>query len=353
MPSRHAKAPLEQHQYARNGKLPNAFMQAELADHINHAARFRLKEVARFSSGLVSGIPPGNSVTHTRWRFAFRPSPYMTTMHARAWMAPTESTTADAPHVRVVFNTDATATGEQAEIILSYGASPFDADTPSQLVSMSNIAQDSPGVDTDFSTGSPAYRDDVLYCDVQEWYGARCVGISIYEGELLTLTDPCAEGVSIGRPIFDKDRQDAVTATRALWKQGAAHLFNWSVSLDSNVLTRTSATSINVVDNTSTAISAATPGYTLDLRNKSTLRRGTVPCVFTAYGSIPSGSGTVLLKDSGGSTVATVTINDSFPQWFTTTVDLPATLSKYDVHYAGNGTQTVSVYAASLFQVEA
>lgn len=348
MAGQYAKAPLEQHQFARNGKLPDAYLAAELADHINHASRYRLKEVARFSADIMSfGDTAGNfSGERTRWRFAFHSSPYSSVLLARGWLAPCSTTNATGPYVRVRIQ-DGTPT-TVGDVQLAYGASSSDGGEPHTFLALTDYMMSSPG---EIAT-LPA--NTALYGTVSDFDSARCVGISIYEGSLLTaLPGPCDEGLAIGRPIFDKDRQDAITAARAMWKQGAAKLFTWSVNRDAVARTRSSSTAINVIDNSSTSVSAATPGFTLDLRYKSTVRRGTVPVTIKAYGSIPAGAGAAVLVDSGGVPVATVTINSATPGWFSTTCNLPATLAKYDLHYKGDGTNTVTLQAVSAYQYEA
>ncbi|MBK7823428.1 MAG: hypothetical protein IPJ61_20795 [Tessaracoccus sp.] len=58
------------------------------------------------------------------------------------------------------------------------------------------------------------------------------------------------------------------------------------------------------------------------------------------------------LVDSGGSVVATATVNSATPGWFTGTCALPASLAKYDLQFAGDGTNQISVYAVSFIEYE-
>jgi hypothetical protein len=72
--------------------------------------------------------------------------------------------------------------------------------------------------------------------------------------------------------------------------------------------------------------------------------------VFAAYGSNASGNGSVVLKDSSGTILATITVTAT-NGWDSTTVNLPATNAKYDIQYAGGaGATQTNLYAVSLYQ---
>ena len=75
-----------------------------------------------------------------------------------------------------------------------------------------------------------------------------------------------------------------------------------------------------------------------------------MPYVFKAFGAMPAGTGHVYLKDSTGAVLATININAAAQAWYSTTVNLPNTEAKYDVHYDGDGVNTVSVYAVQLYE---
>jgi hypothetical protein len=353
MTAPYAKPPVEPAQFARNGRYPDANLQAEIADLANRTALYRLKEIARFGAEDIYDNAvsyPSADTERVRWRFAFQASPYAACIIVNAWMTQTMASVTADPYARVRIQTGAPATLGDAE--LHFGLT--EATTGAEQLALLSSAQFSPVsayvLDSNGDKAVPV-AGTAYYGTISDFNRSRIVAISVYEGSLDTAA-PFQQGHAVQTPIFDKDRQDILVAARTMWKQQAAHLFNFSVPYDANVRTRSSATPANIHDNSSTVVSTATPGYTLDLRNRSTVRRVTVPCVFKAYGSIPSGSGTVVLKDSTGTIVATATINSATPGWFSTTCNLPATLAKYDLMYAGSGLQTVSVYAASLYQSE-
>lgn len=118
----------------------------------------------------------------------------------------------------------------------------------------------------------------------------------------------------------------------------------------------------NVVDDSSTSVSAATPGWTVDLRNHTTarLRSQGVPCRFKVCvnSTVGNDTGAIKLVDSTGSTVLTCLINNpaatssSIGDWYWVDGYVPATLAKYDVHYGGNTLGTLTPLSASLYEID-
>jgi hypothetical protein len=153
---------------------------------------------------------------------------------------------------------------------------------------------------------------------------------------------------------LDDRREDMLTLATSLWKRGAAQLWNWSADLQSSPVSISSATFTNIIDATSTTVSASTPGATSDTRYCRTRSKSTVPCVFAAYGKMSGATGgAIRLLDSSGSTLAEINSFTTTAGWHSTTVDLPAALDKLDVHIAGIGLQSVQIGAFSLYQYEA
>lgn len=114
----------------------------------------------------------------------------------------------------------------------------------------------------------------------------------------------------------------------------------------------------NVVDNTSTTVSASTPGLTVDLRSHATLRTTSqgVPVRFmvAAYSAGALDSGAIKLLDSTGAAVLTALVNApaAGEYWYWADGYLPATLAKYDVHFGGNILSTLTPYAASVIEID-
>ena len=113
----------------------------------------------------------------------------------------------------------------------------------------------------------------------------------------------------------------------------------------------------NLIDNSSTTVSASTPGYTVDLRYHTTLRLASVGVPVrlkvSANSTSSSDTGAVLLLDSTGSVMLTCLINGpSGDNWYWTNGYLPATLAKYDLHFQQPATGTLTVYSADVYEID-
>lgn len=163
----------------------------------------------------------------------------------------------------------------------------------------------------------------------------------------------CATNVVSDAPIFDATREKVLGGLGAMYRQNGGLQINWARD-DGSARTRSSATPANIVDGTTTGTpTAATLGYSCDLRYRNSSSRTSVPVEFAVYGSIPAGSGTVRVIDTAGTTHLTATVNNATPQWFTATGSITASDLKFDFQLAGDGVNTLSVYAVSLIEYEA
>jgi len=108
----------------------------------------------------------------------------------------------------------------------------------------------------------------------------------------------------------------------------------------------------NLIDDTSTTVSASTPGAELDLRQHTTLSRAAlgVPVrlwVF-AESTVANDTGAVIIVDDAGATKLAVPITGTTAKWYAVDGWLPATDAKYDAHYGGNTLGTLKVYQFTL-----
>lgn len=343
MTSSFAKRPIEPRRYVRNGRIPDARFAANLAEDANALSKFRLKELARFATPLDS-IPESSSGTRVRFRFAAHLSPHATAIRTVMLLA-NASTGPTTTHAAEVEITDGSAN------VLGVASAAFGGtgggNLPSTMAQASPFVMSSPGAIAQLTGDQP------IFGEVRELDGVRIVAISIFEVAYQT-PDPVDAGFALGSPILDSDRQAITETLRNAWKQQAAPLITWSVNEDADARVTTSTTATNIVDGTSTTVSAATPGWTLDLSNASTLRRSpNVPCVIKCYASAAVDAGAVLLVDSTGATVATVSIPVGAAAWQSATFNLPASSGKYDLMHKAGTAATTTLYAVSVYPWEA
>ena len=338
---RQARRALQTQQWVVNGRYPDASMYTLLAADANHCARYLTKQIFTWSTPIAN-IP--TAATQTRWRFAFHTSPMVRIIWCRAVLGQCDSTAGTDCYATVTIKTTGGSTIGTCEF--HFGSSDSQFDTPAYFGIMTGPLSDS-GSLADVTT------DADLVGEVTDT-SSRIVALSVWE-EALASDDGngyLPDSFTVDTPIFDNARERITTLLRNQWKSGGQQLINWTVDKDSSALTRTSATAVNVIDGTSTAPSSSTPGFTLDLSHRSTVRRTTVPCKFAAYSGMSlGGTGAVELVDSTNTVKASIAIPAS-NAWVYTTVSLPASSAKYDLRFKSDGTHTANLFAISLYEYE-
>jgi hypothetical protein len=344
---RAATPPVEWRRFCLNGNAPSAQFQNQLHAATNQAVLQRSRQL--FASIAHPNEMAASSSSQPTFRFAFRTSTYHSGLVVWATMQPPLGANGDnASYARLKIFSDTAEAVTVKTTDFHYGAAPTG-------VTLSNtrgwafaktvkmyIAGLSP--DTNyyalFSSESAGCLQDALVVEQQSM-------TEHFSGYLPTNLNQDSEVVSL-------HREKVATIQKNLWKHSGRHLINWTVSDGLSPLTRTSAVAINIVDNSSTAVSASTPGYTLDLRYRDRLMQTTgIPCKISVFGkSTVAGTGAVYFKDSTGALHATVSGFGTTAGWVTATVNLSANLEKHDLQFASNGAATFSLYAVSIYEYE-
>lgn len=336
--------------WARNGKYPDAWLHNDLAAQCNHAARFLTKEVFTYSVPLVD-MPNSSGSDRDRWRFSWRSGPYARYLWAHVIaIGPQEYGGAD-PTVLITILDGAASTVGTME--MHVGSAFTASETPSAL-STATLLLGSGGAPVELTA------DTEYFGVVTDQNQARVVAITIFETSIdATIANGYTPMVSAGSPIFDTDRSTIATMARNMWKQGAAHLLNWTVDVQASPRTTTSATEVNLIDTALTgagAYGANAPGFVLDLSNRTRVSGTGIPITVKAYASKGTGDGTVLLCADTSDTLAQVSVTGA-AAWYSTTAtidtsffgDLANALCHLSFNSAGG---TCSVYAVSVYQYE-
>ena len=341
---RSAHKALQTNAYLRNGLYPNAHATAPLMDDTNRILQFRCKEVAAFARP-ISGI--GALVV---WRAKYHSSTQVSQLWARLVIAryyndgvPSE------PYGSVKIYNAAVQIGYGD---FTYGSSPaLVTDTPAffgvATIPIRTLAA--------YDTILVVPVDTDLEIMVSGLDNGRLVACDIYEVTKAadTTNGYVSPGINGGAPIYDNHRGDIVPLLREAWKNNAGHLFNWSSHTDATAPTNAVGGSLNIIDGSS-SVSAASPGWTLDLTNRSTVRRAAdgVPCIMHVYAKTTGTTGSILLKNSAGTTLATCTTTSPTAAWLSSgAFFLPATVAKYDVTHTVTAGVTTT-YAVSVMQWE-
>ena len=321
--------------HARNGLYPDAAFYATTTAALNHATAFCRKPIFR----RVCKLTQVGGTSGVAWRWHCRTGYGAARLAVVCVLGRDDRNLAVEPYIEV----SATKVGGGTTTIAFHGgvSATAAADAPDEWIpSIQYIAVDG----ASYYTGAVEFFDNV-----------RVIALMVYEDAVPTVADTTAYHSTFepaaGSPIFD------ARIGRQLAGIGAMHRVNGGLRADwchvsGTARTRTSATLINLIDDTTTGTpTAASPGFTLNTQYRNTVSAATVPILFAVYGSIASGTGTVKLRDTSGNDAATVTINNATPQWFTATGALTVgTAQKYDVLYAGDGTNAVSVRAISFYE---
>jgi hypothetical protein len=361
-----AVPPIQTDRFFRNNKHPDASAFNQMNEQMNQGMVFRTKEAFSFFGpcglwptgigGFFIGGQGGSFAGSTkRWRGAFHTSPYTHALVARVVMCPPHSNYNNDTYATLKIYSDATETTLVSTTEFHYGVGPSNVSVGGwQYHRIIDKFIEGLSADTDYYL----VFSDENYGRLQSCAIADMQSMSDYNGYLpVNFTEQTQ--------ILDTDIENLVSAMPSLWKRGGAKVFNWTVDYNAfNPVTNNTATFKNVLDTSVTTVSAATPGWTLDMRYKNRLSQTTVPCVLKVCGSWLNGGsasgGTVQLVNSAGTVIATLGggtgWNSTTPKWLEVAVNMPATLDKYDLQFkigtAGTQIGTLSLYACSMYEYE-
>lgn len=351
------RPPIQVRRWARNGRHPDADLENLKNEHLNQIGLYRTKQVFMGAGNITTAGGSGYS-SGVRWRFAFHSGPLAHALFVRTLLG-IPPTTGNA-YVQFDLYSDATESTLVSSTQFYYGQNTFNGSGQLGWQNMRKIDQ--------FIDVSP---DTDYYVKISNSGSARLLSMACVE--LASFTEHfdgyLAQNVTAQGPILDLYRENQATLIKDLWKRGAAQVLNWTTEPGNlfpsgsgpspfTYKVTTSSTATNILDLTSTTISAATPGWTLDMTGKARLSQTSgVPCVMKAFGlvSVPGIDGVVELKDSGGTVLATCTFNSTTAQWVSSgAFNLPASSAKYDLQYAVSvpGAE-FHLWAVSIYEYEA
>jgi hypothetical protein len=317
--------------FARNTVSPQATAWQHIAGKLGHALRWRRKQLFAWN-GTTTWLGKGGA-TRERWRFRARTGTLAGKIAVRMHIALVDGTGTD-PYVEIVGTP--VGGGTTVTLTLHAGAGSTVANDVTAEGYFGYLAADcSPECAYEFTA--------------TEHGSARLVSACVFEESLLPQTDngyPEARW-TVGSPISDLHRQQQLAVATVAYKLNSAHLFCWAVNQYTAPKTNATTTTKNIISNDST-VSAATPGFYVNLVYCNTVAQTEVPVEFAVYAKQVGGtSGTVHLLNSAGSASISIT-GITTEGWYTATGTLPATEAKYDVAFVEAGGGTISVWGATL-----
>jgi hypothetical protein len=332
--------------YVRNGMVPSGDLYTKITNGLNHANLYRRKLFASYNGRRYQQTFPIFSVTGAggptvKWRFRNVTGHGCRALRFVVKMA-LSNTTSPSPTAidsRIRFGVTPAGGAEVFTGYLHYGSTTTTAtDVPSELGKLST------SIDVD-----PATHYELRLLAYDE---ARVVSVMIYElGEApdTATAHYTPPGHAVGANILDAHRADLLPAWTALMEANGNAGWNWSA--DVTAVKRTINSYVNVMDGTTAANTAASPGVTLDLTGRNYYSATTVPFTFAIYASAAAGTaGKAKIISSGGDIVAITNVGTV--GWYTTTVNMATAETKYDLMISGDGVNEMSLFAMALYECD-
>lgn len=351
-----AVPPIQINRWCRNGMHPTAELASRIPEAANQAVLFNSKQV--FTAPPYIGVGNGSFyVNKVLWNFAFHTGPYTVALFCRLVMnAPFNSSANSIGRVKIY--SDAALTMLVSTQDFNYGAGPGPSANPF-------VFQTIRALDKYIENLSP---DTDYYGTVEGVNTAFIQTACIWDCPSLTesLNGYLAQNYTTHTPILAVDRKNASDVCRATWKRGGSMLATWAITPGSAInsdstdgygsITTTSTTLTNILDRTSTTISSSTPGFWWDMRSRDRISQSSgVPCVLKVFGYQSGGAdGNLVLKNSAGTTIATVSGFGATKSWKSVAFNAPAVLDKYDLQFkvtAPSGPR-FHLYAFSAYELE-
>lgn len=337
--------------FANNGKLPQSTLFRRIANGLNYIAGVQKKAIFRKSNNPQS---PSVTTGADIWWTYFRTSENHQGLQVLVGLYPTDNSLSygATPYMswRIEDSSGSTVVSTQS---LGYEGKRTVANqtnmVPGEMVTL-DIFYDGLSSDTEYVLTLGSVNGVILgFASVAE----------VSAGEVDdTVTGVCNPGAFVDEgPIYDAAVQDLVDAANGHWKHSGSHLLSWccDYGVASAPTAVTSATFTNAIDASGTSVSTSSAGWYLQLANKTTASRTTVP-VKVAFSYLVSGTCNYDIRLTDGTnsvTISGITATPSGSGWNVTTGTLPASNAKYDVQVRRNsGSGTLSFYGVSAWEYE-
>lgn len=334
-------ARIQPHKFARNRRVVSTSVERYMRRLANQIRAYEGKELFSCMASLPA-IASYTGGARTRWRFRQKLSPHVRKVHLFMRMA-LQDPAAASTDPRVTFELFNSSDISIGSYVHHFGLNAVGdhTDTPDTWTYVHKT----------IDVGSAGIE---LYGTFTEHDRARLISALVYE-EAPEHTK--AGGYIIGTPaqganIYAADREVLASFVNAMWLGGGAVVLNLNCNDDGSAFNYVEVgAGVNVIDQTSTAVSASSPGFFFDGTGKALEQNaGEVPVTMWVFGQASTdGDAFVKVYDSGGSVVGQVGI-DSAEAWHSTSFTLPATEAKYDIHASTATGEEINVKAISIYE---
>lgn len=352
---------LQPKRWARNGSIPDAWFIRQAADYLNHALAYRPRVLFSVGGDFGSGSAIGGSGTKTYWRCRFVSRIGATHLRFKLATILALSDVGD-PYVEIAVEKVGTGT---TTIRIDTGAAVAPGGGGRQdLLSEFQIHQRDVAID-------PQATYNIA---ITGYAGGRPVCVTAWEH-----ADPeidAARGFvelapSVYQPINDAIREQVLEGLVNAWRANGSMLLCWPGTGSSTPRTITGTTYTNIIDGSSTTVSASSPGYyfesegtgataLLDLLPLVRLKDDDdLPVTIAAYAQTSSGQGNIALRHSSSTAVLLQNVGTTL-QWYSadttwSNVDAIPGSGKVDLlaRHNTSGAATISVHAVCIWARDA
>jgi hypothetical protein len=340
--SRIMLAPLSPKQYVQPKLVPGANYQQRMAREYATIAKFRQKMVACQYGQVVDIADSAGAGPTARLRFAGHTDPFASELRVRVGIAqanytPPEFPTGHPTDCRVAVEVVGSSSGTNT-YYYSVGVSGGGAlgDVPDQWVWPTLRCPVDPAEDIDVTI---SVEDECRLITASAW----CHGNQSdtpYKLDFVTAVR--------GGPILDLSREQIAGGLSGKWSRGGSALITWN-GADGAIKLAPSTTYTNAINLSSTTVTSATPGWTIDGTRRNTVAQAEVPVILRCY--VSSDGGKVRLASSVGMLLELTGINSV--GWYEVAGTIPAASTKMDLQIARVGAAiSMGIYAASLYEYQ-
>lgn len=342
-------AGLDPRAVCRNGVPPSAQGVLALAGLLHHCAGGRLKLLGQFSQ-----LPPDaldTSADTVIYRAMCHTSPDCDKVVLDLVLAPAKTTSIHemTPTVYLVSQT-ADISAQPATL----------AATTTKATVVYSVGKTAAIVPNDYlyeSRGFALSPNTTYALELHSSDQARVLAATIWERSR-TMLSASSDVVALdlsrlrrGGPIYDADNADLLASINTMWKRGGRTLIRWSRT-DGSYTSRASATAANLFDQTLTAWGAQNPGFFVYPGDAGNLVGAADPVICWAYAGLSAAGadGTITFRRNGA-TITDVVVSATTGYYSNSaTLNSANASDKVDILVAGNGTQSIRVYAAGMFE---
>lgn len=336
--TRKLPAIIEPDRFCRNGALPQPALWQRIGRGLDHIAGYRKKMFFCQGMDLISLPESSGAGTVTQWYCYHHTGENVTKLRFMLGLATAykSGTTFADPYADVYIG--GASAGE-----LHYARNDSLNITPADVFWGA--------IDCDASA------DTAYEIELRVTNGARIASACGYEVQENPVDDSLPGGCDpsgfLGQgQILGSGIQGLLEASTNLLKHNAAPILSWTQPYWGQQKTITSSAWTNIIDGTSTSVSSSSPGWKPHLSYHDTAARDVPVVLAVRYGVSAIGTMKARIADSGGGLLTVNLSGLAGSGWATATGTIPASTGKVDLQFQSDGTNTLSLYGAALYQYE-